>query len=188
MEIIRSYAISIWSLWDPLYYSLTRLTYIEKGEPAKCVFRVRLTKYKGSPTLLNDGTQINKNDLLVKIHLHNVRLLQEMRQSTNDFQKVIQMYRHVQQSMPFLAAYVKGHEQYGEIKGIIGITLLNEGTKKLGFESFSLKSKLYRMFKLTSLLPIYLLFNQNKHAIFGTEPRYLMMSKEQLIERYHSKN
>ncbi len=188
MEIIRNYAISLWSLWDPLYYSLTRLTYIERGEPEKCVFRVRLTKYKGSPTLLNDGTQINKNDLLVKIHLHNVRLLQKMRYSPNDFQKGILMYRNVQQSMPFLAAYVKGHERYGEIKGIIGITLLNKGTKKLGFESFPLKSKIYRMFKLTSLLPIYLLSNQNNNGIFGTDPRYLMMSKEQLIERYNGKN
>ncbi|WP_261134100.1 YkoP family protein [Bacillus sp. Marseille-Q3570] len=187
MEFIRSSAISIWSILDPLYYSLTRLTYIEKDSPAKCIFRVRLTKYKGYPTLLEDGTQINKNDLMIKIHLHNVRLIKEMRNAKNDFQKVIQIYRCVQQSMPYLAAYVEKHEQLGEIKGIIGITLINKGTNKLGFESFELKSKLYRVFKLTSLLPIYLLSNQNKNGIFGTEPRYLMMSKDRLIGRYNLK-
>ncbi|WP_260412211.1 hypothetical protein [Alkalihalobacillus sp. TS-13] len=187
MEIIRSYAMTIWSLWDPVYYSFTRLTYIEDESPQKCIFRVRLTKYKGAPTILNDGTRINKNDLMIKIHLHNVRLIKEMNHLKNDFQKGIHFYRCVQQSMPFLAAYVEGHEQSSEIKGIIGITLLNQGTQKLGFESFSFKSKLYRIFKMVALLPISLVSNQSKDSLFGTEPRYLMMSKDKLIGRYNLK-
>ena len=37
--------------------------------------------------LLSDGTQINTNDTLVKIHLHNVRLLKEIKNMNSKLKK-----------------------------------------------------------------------------------------------------
>ena len=72
---MRSCLLSIWYLLDPLYFFFTRLTLIDKRQSN--VFRVRLTRYKGKEVILSDGTRI-KNDVLVKIHLHNVKLLKEL--------------------------------------------------------------------------------------------------------------
>ncbi len=74
---MRSCLLSIWYLLDPLYFFFTRLTLIDKRQSN--VFRVRLTRYKGKDVILSDGTRIKKNDVLVKIHLHNVKLLKELR-------------------------------------------------------------------------------------------------------------
>jgi hypothetical protein len=72
-----SYLLSFWNiLLDPLYYFFTRLEYLDHHSG---IFRVRLTKYKGREVLLSDGTVIKKNDKLVKIHLHNVKLLSELK-------------------------------------------------------------------------------------------------------------
>lgn len=73
-----------WCLIDPIYYQFTQLTYIDYR---KNIFRVRLTRYLRHPVVMADGTHIQKNDLLLKIHFHNVRLLSELSQIQNEFQK-----------------------------------------------------------------------------------------------------
>ncbi|WP_052480348.1 YkoP family protein [Caldibacillus thermoamylovorans] len=81
---MRKVILFCWRLLDPIYYQFTRLTYIDYR---KNIFRVRLTRYLGHPVVLADGTHIQKNDLLLKIHFHNVRLLSELSQIQNEFQK-----------------------------------------------------------------------------------------------------
>ncbi|MGR5985610.1 YkoP family protein [Bacillus cytotoxicus] len=84
---MKSYVLTIWNFIDPIYYKFTRLTYIHKGTCDDNILRVRLTRYKGKNITLSDGTQINKNDTLIKIHLHNVRLLNEMKSFENNIKK-----------------------------------------------------------------------------------------------------
>ncbi|WP_349407334.1 YkoP family protein [Pseudalkalibacillus sp. SCS-8] len=185
MEFIRGYAITVWSLLDPVYYMVTRLTYLDRKEGAsECIFRVRLTRYKGRTIVLSDGTQIKKNDVLVKIHLHNVRILKDIYNIENDFQKVIYLYKKIQSSLPYVAEYLETHHQHDRIKGIIGITLLNKGCRKLGFEPHSIHNRWYKLFKLSALLPISLLTRSGNKRLFNKEPQYLMMSKNQLCQRY----
>ncbi|MGM7701405.1 YkoP family protein [Pseudalkalibacillus sp. Hm43] len=185
MEFIRGYALSIWSFLDPLYYMFTRLTYLDRCAGSRgCIFRVRLTRYKGRTITLSDGTVFKKNDVLVKIHLHNVRLLKDMAGITNDFQKMIYLYKKIQTSLPHVADYIEKHHQQGEIKGIIGITLLDRGCKKLGFEPYTIQSHCYRIFKLSALLPISLLSRGGERHFFHAKPQYLMMSKDKLYQRY----
>ncbi|WLD91557.1 hypothetical protein [Alkalihalobacillus sp. AL-G] len=181
----RGYALTIWETLDPLYYTFTRLTYLDKDKEEPCIFRVRLTRYKGRSLTLNDGTTITKNDVLVKIHLHNVRLLRTMANQNNDLYKARHLYRLVQKSLPNVAEYVQKHSDFGQIKGIIGITLLNKGCHRLGFETFSIKSKIYRLFKLSALYPIFLLSSsRSTQSLKIPDPTYLIMTREQLLERY----
>lgn len=188
MEFIRGYAISIWSFFDPVYFLFTRLTYLDQKDGSSgCIFRVRLTRYKGRTITLEDGTQFHKNDILIKIHLHNVRLLRELYQIDNDFRKVVYLYKKVQNSLPHVADYLEKHHQHSEIKGIIGITLLDKGCRKLGFEPFTIPNRWYRLFKLSALLPISLLSKGGEKRFFNSKPHYLMMSKEQLYKRYKAK-
>jgi hypothetical protein len=181
---VRTYALSLWELLDPIYYYLTRLKYLE--EKRKCILRVRMTIYKGREVLLSDGTKIQKNDKLLKIHLHNVKLLKEMKEIKNDTRRALYVYNRVKESLPFLAMYISNHKDADELKGIVGITMLRKSSRRLGFETFVIKNKWYRNLKRTTAIPIHLLSVNTtfRETLKHSTPEYLFMSKEQLIKKY----
>ncbi|MGO4888267.1 YkoP family protein [Anaerobacillus sp. MEB173] len=185
---MRSILFNIWNFIDPFYINLYGITHLSDGkkEKNKNIFRVRLTKYKGRDVVLSDGCSIKKNDILIKIHLYNTQLIKDMLTIQSDVKKALLIYKMVEESLPSLAAYIKEHEKYEEIKGIVGITMINRGHARLGFESISIKSRIYRWFKAARLSPISFLFStepssykKKKHA-----PNYLFMSKEKLLQKY----
>jgi hypothetical protein len=178
--------IQVWSLLDSAYFFCTRLQCLEQITGNTNVFRVRLTRYKGREVLLSDGTLIKKNDLLIKIHLHNVRILKDMQRIDENFKKTLFLYNKVKESLPGLAFYLLHHKNNDQIKGLIGITLIDKGYKRLGFESYSLSSRSYIWYKKISLYPIHILsistpsFKRKKVRT----PQYLFMSKDSLCEKY----
>ncbi|MBT2638023.1 MULTISPECIES: hypothetical protein [unclassified Bacillus (in: firmicutes)] len=184
--MVRSIFISMWSWIDPLYFWFTRLQYICPESKDKGMFRVRLTRYKGKEVILSDGIKIRKNDLLLKIHLHNVRIFKDVARIKNDVSRGRFVFRGVMESMPLLSDYILNHPENSNIKGIIGITLINKGFKPLGFECIQPDSKIYARFKQLMQTPIWLL--SNSHPLSGKKgiqcPVYLMMSKEKLLEKY----
>lgn len=182
---MRRILIAIWRFLDPFYYNISNLQYIKYGEN---IFRVKLTKYKGYPITLLDGTSIHKNDLLLKVHFHNVKLLTELQSIRGELQRGKAFYKQVKDSLPGLALYLKQHAMEKQIKGLIGITALDFGTKRLGFERFPIKNTYYKLYKKISFLTIYLLSssfhskNQNHK-----EPAYIFISKSTLFQ-YLSSN
>jgi len=176
---MRNYMLSIWNAVDPVYFTCTRLEYVPDNQNQNTLFRVRMTRYKGTDSLLSDGTMIHKNDLLLKIHLHNVRLVRDLQPVESDIKRAVFLYHKIKYALPKLAAYLKNHPKHHEIKGVIGITSLSKGTNKLGFETFSIKNSFYRNYKKISFLPIHLLAGSSQQ-----DPVYLFMSKESLINKY----
>ena len=184
---MRGYLITIWSLLDPLYFFFTNLTYLPCKESEGNIFRIRLTKYKGRNIVLSDGTQINKNDVLVKIHLHNVRLLKELRDIKSEIKRGKIIYRYVQKSLPKVENYIHNNEHFNEIKGIIGVTSLNKGCERLGFEMISISHPVYRWFKKFAFLPIEILSSHNFsiwYILKHHTPNYLFMSTSKLANMY----
>lgn len=182
---VKNCFISIWSILDPLYYCLTRLKYLDEVKENRPIFRVRLTKYRGRNVKLDDGTVIKKGDLLIKIHLHNIRLLRETHEINSEIKKARKIFQEVKRSLPYLANYVSKHPRSEEIKGVVGITLLHKGCTRLGFETFTLKNPIYRYFKQFIGLPIYMLSTNsvNKNILSKLFPKYLFMSKD-ILEKY----
>ncbi|MBD8068062.1 hypothetical protein F7888_03605 [Bacillus sp. PS06] len=182
---MRLYFFSIWTVLDPLYYFFTRLTYIHTDDDHQPIFRIRLTRYRGFPLELSDGTIIHKNDLMIKIHLHNVRLLKDIVKIDGETRKARVIYKKVLEGLPYLADYLSKHPREKEIKGIVGITTLNKGCERLGFETFSLRNKWYALMKRLVFIPMYLLsVNQLTKNTLNRPPKYLIMTKEALITRY----
>lgn len=173
--------ITIWTILDPIYYGLTRLTYVEDKE----ILRVKVTKYKGRSCVLADGTEIKKNDLLIKIHLHNVILLRELIGLQGETSKARMIYKQVKQALPGVAEYLQNHPKRDEIKGLIGITALNKGSKRLGFETVAISNKVYLWFKLIVFLPMYGMAVSTMSAqSIRRHPMYLFMSKNTLFKMY----
>jgi len=181
---MRSYVLTVWNFLDPIYYFFNRLQCLPcKGN----ILRVRLTKYKGREIMLSDGTKINHNDFLVKIHLHNAKLLYELKEIKSELRRAKMIYRGMQNSLPELEKFRRRHPRREEIKGIIGITTLNKASTRLGFEVFDISHPLYRLFKTFAFLPIELLSNHNtsiKEIVKNHKPSYLFMSTNMLTERY----
>ncbi|WP_241558981.1 YkoP family protein [Oceanobacillus halophilus] len=181
---IKENFLHIWDLIDPVYYHFSRLEYIENKRGERTIMRVRLTKYKGRDLRLKDGTEIHKNDLLIKIHLHNVKLLKQIHAYDNELRRALVTYKSVQDSMPSIVNYIQLMGYTNKIKGLIGITTLHKGCQKLGFEVYPIRNKYYKWFKQIALLPIYFLsckkFNKEVPV-----PMYLLMSKDTLYKNYN---
>lgn len=109
---IKHYCLATWGILDPLYFHFTRLQYVEKVSGENTIIRVRLTKYKGRNIILSDGTRINKNDLLIKIHLHNVELLKQMQGYDNELRRALMTYKSVKESLPYIVRHIQIHD-YG---------------------------------------------------------------------------
>ena len=182
--MVRSLVVTVWCWLDPIYFSLTRLQYICPGQKEKGIFRVRLTKYKGRDIVLSDGIKICKNDYLLKIHLHNIRIIKNFSGMKNELKKGRLVFKNVMESMPLLTDFILNHPEESRIKGIIGITLINKGFRPLGFESILPENKFYIWFKKTIQTPIFLLSKSGHAGINEHRPVYLMMSKEKLMEKY----
>lgn len=184
---LRNCFIYVWACIDPIYYFLTRLISLAKQSMNKHnIFRVRLTCYKGCEVTLSDGTLIQPNDLLIKIHLHNVSILKEVRHFNNEITRGKWIYRAVERSLPDLASYLKEHERYDDLKGIIGITMLGTVPCRLGFEEVPISNGYYKWFKWLVQVPIsYLMvINFSWRTVCKQEPHYLFMSKTQLFNKY----
>ncbi|EKN68126.1 hypothetical protein P9E76_15785 [Schinkia azotoformans] len=184
---MRGYVLSIWNFFDPFYFFCTRLTFPPRTGTESNIFRVRLTKYKGREVVLTDGTIITKNDILVKIHLHNVKLLRELFEIKSELRKAKILYRHVQESLPGIEYFIRNSSFSNEIKGIVGITHLNKSCERLGFEIFDISHPIYKWFKVFAFLPIEILSSAN-HSILNSlkhqTPKYLFMSRNTLNKMY----
>ncbi|WP_053220153.1 YkoP family protein [Virgibacillus senegalensis] len=187
---MRRNLIQLWTLSDPYYFHCTRLSYIKESNNSdfQNIFRVRLTSYQGKNIMLDDGTMIRKNDTLIKIHLHNIRLINETYDISGEVRKARHIYQTVQASLPGLAAYLREHVKRDQIKGIIGITVLNHKIcQRLGFETFTISNPAYKLFKYAIFSTINKLATDPSRFHKGKqEPMYLFMSKDKLLNVYES--
>lgn len=184
---VRGYILSIWGLIDPIYYFFSRLTYPPLIDKKDNILRIRLTKYKGRNITLSDGTKINKNDILVKIHLHNVRLLKELKGIKSELKKAKLIFQYVRRSLPGVECFIQNSPHAGKIKGVLGITSRNKGSERLGFEIFDITNPLYKYFKICAFLPIGLISSHSscfKDMVKHHQPRYLLMSTDKLRTLY----
>lgn len=182
---MRDVIILLWNFLDPFYQSCTRLTFpIEKKKDN--IFRIRLTKYKGRNVILSDGTNICKNDTLVKIHIHNVKLISELKDINSDFKRASILYKRVKHSLPDVYMYIANHPRREKIKGILGISSLNRGSEHLGFDTFDIHHPLYKRFKQIAFFSISYLSRKNGSIrdLIKQQPKYLMMSKQMLKKKY----
>ncbi len=185
--ILKGLLYYFWGIIDIFYYNFTRLIALEKHYANKQnILRVRLTTYKGYDVELSDGTKIKRNDKLIKIHLHNVRVLKETKKFKSELKKGKWIYQAVERSLPEVVLFIREHKKCEEIKGIIGITMLDRVSQRLGFDAKEISNKYYRWFKWLLQFPILLMSTSNRslRTIFRLQPNYLFMSKEKLFDKY----
>lgn len=179
---MREYMLKAWATIDPVYDKLRNFTSIESEEKIS-VFRVLVTKYRGPRHELSDGNIIATGDYLVRIHLHNIRLLQHLAPVKSSMKRTLLLYQMVKNALPKLAKYIQEHERSHEIKGICGVTMLNKIVERLGFEIKPVTNPIYRIMKYCSQTPIHYIATGTLGDIFDKRRvSYLFMSKNQLYK------
>ncbi|MBU9712585.1 YkoP family protein [Evansella tamaricis] len=179
---MRNYILGAWEIADPVYHKLRNFTTIETKDKFP-VLRVQLIRYRGPEHTLSNGELIKKGDYLIKIHLHNIRLIKYLEKVVSPTRKTLLLYQMVKNALPGLAQFIKNHQLNQRIKGICGVTMLNKLVERLGFEIKPISNTYYRLLKCCSQIPIHFLSTGRFTGVFDrTRVNYLFMSKNKLLE------
>ncbi|MFA9559532.1 hypothetical protein ACERII_19665 [Evansella sp. AB-rgal1] len=179
---MKGYLIDIWDDFDPVYQRIRRFSTITSKDNIP-VFRVHVNKYRGPEQVLSDGSIITKGDYLVRIHLHNIRLLQHLSLIKSKTRRTMMLYQMVSEALPAIANYIRNHQLHDQIKAIWGVTMLNKLVGRLGFDTKPIPNLYYRLLKYSSQIPIHILSTGSFSSIFEKRKvSYLFMSKDRLLK------
>ncbi|MBM7591009.1 YkoP family protein [Brevibacillus fulvus] len=120
----------LWGVWDHIYQRCTRLRYVNKQSN---IFRVVLLRYRGETLLTSDNRQICSGDLILKLHIHNYKFATLCKGVKNETRTALLLRKQIVSSLPSLASYLASLPRVGEIKGVVGTTMLHKGVSHLGF-------------------------------------------------------
>ncbi len=179
----------LWGAWDNIYQRCTRLRYIEKGNN---IFRIVVLRYRGEPLITSDNRTIQKGDLVIKLHIHNYYFATLSKDIKDELRVVLLLRRHIQKSLPQLAAYLASMEEVDEIKGIVGTTMLHKGVEPLGFTISDVPmGPFFRVKRKYLRLLVYLMHPDGKERLQRWDQmmplKRVYMSKEELFNRYLQK-
>lgn len=90
--------------------------------------------------------------------------------------------------MPILVDYINNHKKSEKIKGIVGITMLDKGVERLGFDVVTPVNPFYRCFKKITHIPIFYLTSKQVSLRHLPNTSYLFISKEKLQKTYQKKD
>jgi len=176
----------LWGIWDALYQRCTRLRYIEKG---KNIFRIVLLTYRGENLITSDQIQIQRGDMIIKLHIHNYLFACLCRDVKDEVRLVLKLRRHIVNSLPQLATYLQSLPERDQIKGIVGTTMLHKGVEPLGFTISDVPMSWFFRYKRWYLrLMLRIIHPQGKERVMNWNEemplKRVYMSKEELLRRY----
>jgi hypothetical protein len=180
--------LSLWMIWDRVYYLVTRLRYVDKRK--RNIFRVVIKRYRGEEITTSDGYTLKAGDWYVQLHFHNAYLAQLLRQSPrHPMSWAAILTKNVRASLPQLTRYINQHPKAAQIQVVLGTTFLYRGAHRLGFEVADIQHLIHRLFKAVSARVVFLmshpygcseLFKRNAQLV----PKRVYISKEKL-NRFH---
>ena len=131
-----------WLQYESLFHLVFRLKPVEGsgGEPS---IHYRKVTYNGPPVELKDGTRIVKGDPVAEMHLDNGMLRRLAARSSSPIAVIIHLIRELETSLPNLAKRVLSDPDTSSVRAIYGVSMLNKGADKLGFQIFDLPDNLF---------------------------------------------
>lgn len=138
---IKKLTVKVWLLYEGLVHKVLRLNTI-KGYTTP-FFHYRLVKHTGKSIHLNDGNVVNKGDLVAELHFDNTQLSSIAFQSKSMLTTALRLIKETERNLPLLAHEICSHPQKNDIKAVMGITMINRGADRLGFEIVELEEGIF---------------------------------------------
>jgi peptidoglycan-N-acetylglucosamine deacetylase len=152
------------------------------------ILRVRVTRHRGRPLALGDGTSIRRGDPIGDIHLDNERMTALHGGDRRSRWAGLAFRRAFHASLEALAEQVENNPRYHGVKAFTATTIFHEGTDLMGFEIRPLSSRLgarlvaaYERSLITQFHPL----GERRPGRFRFgEARRIWISREELLRRY----
>lgn len=144
------------------------------GSEYNCVY-VDTMRYKGKDIQLYDGTVIRDGDLIAEAHINSKEM------HDKDVRMVMKILNSEFKAFGYA---LRDHEDFKEISGLFGRTVLYPINQRLGFEVHEIRSFWMKLFlKIWDNL-IKVAFSKPKKGKFIVrEPKEVWISKEALIKK-----
>ncbi|MBB3108215.1 peptidoglycan/xylan/chitin deacetylase (PgdA/CDA1 family) [Paenibacillus phyllosphaerae] len=183
--LLKRMIVGAWLAWEKVFHVLFKL---ESCGPDS-IFHIRVTKYHGRDLALDNGRTLHDKDDVIELHLDNGKLHRLMKESKSLMHLAIRMIREVEQTMPRLAALIAGREEYKDARAVYGISMINRGVEKFGFNVSDLPKGLFdRMTRVYLRLMLRVLNPAGKSRLKDhrekMKPRIMAMSIEDFWQRY----
>lgn len=179
---LRRITFVLWEKWEHVYAKLFCVKRINSTN----LFRLTKKRYQGPDLYDSSGNLLaTVGDPIAEIHFDSIRFqFQE-----TDTQKIgLRALSQVKESLPVLAQYIAESPEYQDTKVLLGLTMLNRGVRRLGFEVQELPSTWLNRKKgalQKILITVYhpLGIEHNKKRL-GNEPKIVWISKQKLLENW----
>ncbi len=178
-------------LWGGVEWTFRKLGGIRELEEGKNSFyRMAPRRYRGKDWPMPDGSLLRRGDTYLELHVNNDRLLELFHGNMSLERLALKALREVQKELPLLAGLLKNDPDYRDVKILFGLTLLHRGTERLGFTSIDMKPGVFCA--LTGWYERWLLALYHPYGFKAVKayrqkpaPRYLVMTRRQLLDRYY---
>ncbi|MDR0266829.1 polysaccharide deacetylase family protein [Paenibacillus sp.] len=178
--------VKLWLLWESVFRKMFRIKTVNPLDP---MLHYRVRKYSGQSIELENGTMLQKGDKIVELHLDNEKLFRFGIRSRSTVHLAIQMIRSMEKEFPTLAQQIIENPAARDAKALYGVTMVNRGPEKFGFQIIDLKeglfltsSRIYLKFLLSVIHPS----GQSRLKDHAQQlvPKMILMPMGYFIERY----
>jgi hypothetical protein len=180
----------VWAaLYERVYARLHGLRDLPGGD--RSCLRFALTRHRGRPVRLSDGTVLARGDPVVVLHLHNTALGCIGRDGVSAAQAGLAFRRLLRESLALLATRAVTDPRFADLRAVGGLTHLWRGSRRFGFAAYPPRSRAWARIVAAHQQRL-----RRRHAVpvalaveFRTadgrgEARWVWMSRRDLIARY----
>jgi len=137
----KRFAIALWLGWEKVFHNVFKLKEIVVNN--ETMFYYRLIPYRGQEVQLNNGTSLQKGDMIAELHFDNKKLSNIAFQSKTTVALGVKMIREIERALPQLGKQIFTEDRAKEVKAVYGVSMINRGAEYLGFEVFDLPNNLF---------------------------------------------
>ncbi|MBI3028877.1 MAG: hypothetical protein HYY64_05140 [Candidatus Rokubacteria bacterium] len=152
------------------------------------ILRVRVTRHRGRPFTLGDGTPVRRGDRIGDFHLDNERMVALHAGGRRSRWAGLAFRRAFHASLAALAEQTLTAPRYQGVRAFTTTTIFHEGTDLMGFEARPLSrrfvARLVAAYERSLITHFHPLGKQRPGRFRFGEARRIWISREELVRRY----
>ena len=178
---------AVWLLWERFFHFAFRLEAIHPG--GDYLFFIAKRTYIGRR--FSVGNEVVKPfDKVIELHLNNKMLVEAISQEPQLVGLAVRLVKEAKRSMPILAQAVR-NPRFDNVRVIYGVTFINRGITRLGFQVLPMQNNLAKKLTTWHLKNVLRVMNPDANRIMNShenvmEPMLVAVSKDELIARFCS--
>lgn len=183
----------LWLLWEKLFHFVFNLKSTSDEDP---FLYFRVTTYHGETVMMNGNQRevpLNHGDKVLELHFDNKRLFNIGMSSRTSLHLAIQMIRAMEKTLPELASHMASHPEFGDVKALYGVSMINRGPEQFGFTVvdlpkglFASSSRIYLKFLMSVIHPdgVSRVKQSDSKKARQLDPKMILMPTDILLQKY----